>query len=144
MTRWAYGVEPEASALPPLHVRCAGCGARQCNGCLESTVDVFLTVMKRPSMRRLGVLPDEYGVWGAWQGRAWRPDRAPHRALRRHAADAAGCCGTWVDMCPCCLEQYLGGRDNEQVSVAFSLSHLSFSLYLPPLRRPATVTPPCN
>ena len=47
MTRWAYGVEPEASAPPPLHVRCAGCGARCCCCCLETSADVFESVQSR-------------------------------------------------------------------------------------------------
>ena len=69
MTRWAYGVQPEASSPPPLHVRCAGCGARICCGCLESCADVFETVASRNSLRRLRVLPHEF--WTAWRGRAY-------------------------------------------------------------------------
>ena len=80
MTRWAYGVKPEANAMPPLHVRCAGCGARICCSCLESCADVLETVLSRSSMRQLRVLPHEF--WAAWRARTWRPDRPTCRAFR--------------------------------------------------------------
>ena len=63
MTRWAYGCEPDASAPPPLHVRCAGCGARICCNCLDNTADIFDTVLRRRSFKRLSVL--RHAVWEA-------------------------------------------------------------------------------
>ena len=111
MTRWAYGVEPEASAPPPLHVRCAGCGARVCCCCLESSADVFETVASRNSLRRLRVLPHEF--WLAWRGRAWRPGKPPTAALRRQQPDRAGCCGVWVRDCGLCLEQLLNSQHSQ-------------------------------
>ena len=66
MTRWAYGIEPDASAPPPLHVRCAGCGARICCSCLESCGDVFESVLSRNSFRRLRVLRHQLDTYETW------------------------------------------------------------------------------